>query len=323
MRLSAISLSMYLIGTISASPYPAGGSGSVSESTEPVKSAFKWFRGFDTHNPKGPHDPQTQEHDNENTTTSNVGPEHDSPGFTDIFLGPDEDINTEVGSTEENGYSTSGQTQAKDHKGTTQRSSKLSGIKRKLEIPKGYLRKPKRTPQSLSTWYLSSDTDKPKEPQDTQTQEQSNENITTPNVGPEHDSSDSTGAATGSDEATNTNVHQEEKSEGSTAEQTQAEVHKGSNQRSSKLSGIKKKLKIPSKYLLKLKKASQSPSKLVESGQEVMKLLKLPNLPKLPSLNTNFQNPIQLLMPKKKKPITFKDPEEDNKVDMWDILSSQ
>ncbi|KAH6581370.1 hypothetical protein BASA61_009093 [Batrachochytrium salamandrivorans] len=91
-------------------------------------------------------------------------------------------------------------------------------LKESSKFPKGYLRKPKRTPQSLSTWYLGSDTDKPKEPQDTQTQEQSNENITTPNVGPEHDSSDSTGAATGSDEATNTNVHQEEESEGSTAD---------------------------------------------------------------------------------------------------------
>ncbi|KAH6582083.1 hypothetical protein BASA60_002155 [Batrachochytrium salamandrivorans] len=241
MRLSAISLSMYLIGTISASPYPAGGSGSVSESTEPVKSAFKWSGGFDTHNPEGPHDPQTQEHDNENTTTSNVGPEHDSPGFTDIFLGPDEDINTEVGSTEENGYSTSGQTQAKDHKELPRDHLNCLALKESSKFPKDTCANLK----ELHRVYLH----------------------------------DSTGAATGSDEATNTNVHQEEKSEGSTAEQTQAEVHKGSNQRSSKLSGIKKKLKIPSKYLLKLKKASQSPSKLVESGQEVMKLLKLPNLP--------------------------------------------
>ncbi|KAH6591472.1 hypothetical protein BASA61_004983 [Batrachochytrium salamandrivorans] len=88
----------------------------------------------------------------------------------------------------------------------------------------------------LSTWYLGSDTDKPKEPQDTQTQEQSDEVITTPNAGPEHDSSDSTGAATGSDEATNTDVHQEEKNEGSTAEQTQAEVHREESPNLKKLS---------------------------------------------------------------------------------------
>ncbi|KAH6560695.1 hypothetical protein BASA62_010321 [Batrachochytrium salamandrivorans] len=177
-------------------PHPAGGSGSVSESTEPVKSAFKWSGGFDINKPKEPQDTQTQEHDNEDTTTSNVNPEHDSPGFTDIFLGPDEAIDTEVGSTE------------------------------RLEIPEEYFHRSKETLQSLSTWYLGPDTDKPKEPQDPQTQEQGDEDITTLNVGPGHDSSDSTGAATGSDEATNTNVHQEEENEGSTAEQTQAEVHR-------------------------------------------------------------------------------------------------
>ncbi|KAH9250333.1 hypothetical protein BASA81_011882 [Batrachochytrium salamandrivorans] len=318
---------MYLIGAISASPHPAGGSGSVSESTEPVKSAFKWFRGFGINKPKGPQDPQTREHDNEDITTSDVNPEHDPPGFRDIFLGPDEDINTEVGSTEESEDSTAEHAQNEDHeedspepKETTQRSSKLAGIKRKLEIPKGYLRKPKRTPQSLSTWYLDPDTDNPKGPQDTQTQEQGDENITTPNVGPGYDSSDSTGAATGSDEATNTNVHWEEGDEGSSSGQTQAEVHKGSNQRSSKLSGIKRKLKIPKGYLHRPKETTQRSSKLAESGQEVMRLLKRPKLPKL---NTKFQNPIQLLMPKKKNPIAFKDPEDDDKVDMWDILSSQ
>ncbi|KAH9250334.1 hypothetical protein BASA81_011883 [Batrachochytrium salamandrivorans] len=390
---------MYLIATISANPHPAGGSGSVSKSKEPVKSAFKWFRGFDINKPKGPHDFQTQEHDNEDTTTSNVGPEHGPSGFTDIFLGPDEDINTEVGLAKKSGDSTSGHTQNEDHKGAIQRSSKLAGIKKKLKIPKGYLFRPKRTPQSLSTWYLDSDTNNPKEPQDTQTQEQSDEDIATPNAGPEHDSSgfrevfvssalarkadiywkkrnkefrlrhakvgdpervdkspkasetdkqkgpqdpqtqeqgdedittsntrpehdssDSTGAAAGSDEATNTNVYREEENGGSTSGHTQAKDHKGSSQRSSKLAGIKKKLKIPKGYLHKPKETTQRSSKLVESGQEVMRLLKRP---KLPILNTNLQNPIQFLMPKKKKPITFKDPEEDDKVNVWDILSLQ
>ncbi|KAH6581372.1 hypothetical protein BASA61_009095 [Batrachochytrium salamandrivorans] len=153
-------------------------------------------RGFDINKPKGPQDPQTREHDNEDTTTSNVGPEHDSPGFTDIFLGPDEDINTEVGSTEESEDFTPGHAQAEDYEedspepeGATQSSSIWSDIKKKLKIPKGYFYRPKETLQSLSTWYLGSDTDKPKEPQDTQTQEQSDEDITTLNAGPGHDSS--------------------------------------------------------------------------------------------------------------------------------------
>ncbi|KAH6567599.1 hypothetical protein BASA60_008976 [Batrachochytrium salamandrivorans] len=222
MRLSAISLSMYLIGTISASPYPAGGSGSVSESTEPVKSAFKWFRGFGINKPKEPQDTQTQEHDNEDTTTSNVGPEHDPPGFTDVFLGPDEDINAEVGSTEESEDFTPGQIQTRITKKTRQNLKELPrdhlyglNLKKASKSPKNACSDLKGLPRS----HLY-------EPQDTQTQEQSDEDITTPNVGPEHDSSDSTGAATGSDEATNTDVHQEEENEGSTAEQTQAEVHR-------------------------------------------------------------------------------------------------
>ncbi|KAH6581374.1 hypothetical protein BASA61_009097 [Batrachochytrium salamandrivorans] len=337
MRLSAISLSMYLIGTISASPYPAGGSGSVSESKEPVKSAFKWFRGFGINKPKEPQDTQTQEHDNEDTTTSNVGPEHDPPGFTDVFLGPDEDINAEVGSTEESEDFTPGQIQNEDHeedspepKGTTQRSSIWSEFKESIKIPEECLFRSKGTTQISSIWSefkenikipeeclfrpkgaservdkspKASDTDKPKEPQDTQTQEQSDEDITTPNVGPEHDSSDSTGAATGSDEATNTDVHQEEENEGSTAEQTQAEVHREESP--------------------KPEETVQSPSKLAESAQEIMKLLKLPNLPNLPSLNTNFQNPMEWLESKQKQKTTFKDPKAEDKVDMWDILSSQ
>ncbi|KAH6575503.1 hypothetical protein BASA60_005006 [Batrachochytrium salamandrivorans] len=226
MRLSAISLSMYLIGTISASPHPAGGSGSVSN-------------------------------------LQNLSRAHLN-GFTDVFLGPDEDINTEVGSTEESEDFTPGHAQAEDYEGdspepegATQSSSIWSDIKEKIKIPKGYFYRPKETLQSLSTWYLGSDTDKPKEPQDTQTQEQSDEDITTPNVGPEHDSSDSTGAATGSDEATNTDVHQEEENEGSTAEQTQAEVHREDSPEP--------------------EETVQSPSKLAESAQEIMKLLKLPN----------------------------------------------
>ncbi|KAH6581373.1 hypothetical protein BASA61_009096 [Batrachochytrium salamandrivorans] len=76
----------------------------------------------------------------------------------------------------------------------------------------------------------------------------------------------------------------------------------------------------PKGYLHRPKETTQRSSKLAESGQEVMRLLKRP---KLPILNTKFQNPIQLLMPKKKKPITFKDPEDDDKVNVWDILSSQ
>ncbi|KAH9250323.1 hypothetical protein BASA81_011872 [Batrachochytrium salamandrivorans] len=298
---------MYLIGTISASPHPAGGSGSVSESTEPVKSAFKWSGGFDINKPKEPQDTQTQEHDNEDTTTSNVNPEHDSPGFRDIFLGPDEAIDTEVGSTEKSEDFTPGHAQAEDYEGdspkpegATQSSSIWSDIKRKLEIPEEYFHRSKETLQSLSTWYLGPDTDKPKEPQDPQTQEQGDEDITTLNVGPGHDSSDSTGAATGSDEATNTNVHQEEENEGSTAEQTQAEVHREDSPEP--------------------EETVQNPSKLAESAQEIMKLLKLPNLP---SLNTNFQNPMEWLESKQKQKTTFKTPKAEDKVDMWDILSLQ
>ncbi|KAH6573536.1 hypothetical protein BASA60_005972, partial [Batrachochytrium salamandrivorans] len=244
--------------------------------------------GFGINKPKGPQDPQTREHDNEDITTSDVNPEHDPPGFRDIFLGPDEDINTEVGSTEESEDSTAEHAQNEDHeedspepKETTQRSSNWLALKESSKFPKDTCANLK----ELHRVYLH----------------------------------DSTGAATGSDEATNTNVHWEEGDEGSSSGQTQAEVHKGSNQRSSKLSGIKRKLKIPKGYLHRPKETTQRSSKLAESGQEVMRLLKRPKLPKL---NTKFQNPIQLLMPKKKNPIAFKDPEDDDKVDMWDILSS-
>ncbi|KAH9250340.1 hypothetical protein BASA81_011889 [Batrachochytrium salamandrivorans] len=205
---------MYLIATISANPHPAGGSGSVSESTETTQGSSKWFRGFDTDNPKGPQDTQTREHDNEDTTTSNAGPEYDPSGFTDIFLGPDEDNNTEVGSTEESEDSTAGQIQAEDHEedspepeGATQSSSIWSEIKRKVGIPGGYFYRPKET--------------------------------------------------------------------------------------------------------------VQSPSKLPESEQETKKLLELPNP------NTNPQSPIQLLTSEEKTPIAFKDPEDEDKVVVWDILSLQ
>ncbi|KAH6597070.1 hypothetical protein BASA50_004702 [Batrachochytrium salamandrivorans] len=226
-------------------------------------------RGFDINKPKEPQDTQTQEHDNEDITTSNVGPEHDSPGFTDVFLGPDETSilklvrQKRVRILHLDMLKRGSRRRLTRPEGATQSSSIWSDIKEKIKIPKGYFYRPKETLQSLSTWYLGSDTDKPKEPQDTQTQEQSDEVITTPNAGPEHDSSDSTGAATGSDEATNTDVHQEEENEGSTAEQTQAEVHREESP--------------------KPEETVQSPSKLAESAQEIMKLLKLPNLPNYPA----------------------------------------
>ncbi|KAH6573535.1 hypothetical protein BASA60_005971 [Batrachochytrium salamandrivorans] len=301
MRLSAISLSMYLIATISANPHPAGGSGSVSKSKEPVKSAFKWFRGFDINKPKGPHDFQTQEHDNEDITTSNVGPEHGPSGFTDIFLGPDEDINTEVEPQDTQTQEQSDEDIATPNAGPDmihQVSEKyllaqllperliFIGKKRNKEFR---LRHAKvGDPERVDKSPKASDTDKQKGPQDPQTQEQGDEDITTSNTRPEHDSSDSTGAAAGSDEATNTNVYREEENGGSTSGHTQAKDHKGSSQRSSKLAGIKKKLKIPKGYLHKPKETTQRSSKLVESGQEVMRLLKRP---KLPILNTNLQNP--------------------------------
>ncbi|KAH9250331.1 hypothetical protein BASA81_011880 [Batrachochytrium salamandrivorans] len=298
---------MYLIATISASPHPAGGSGSVFESTEPVKSAFKWLRGFGINKPKGPQDPQTREHDNEDITTSDVEPEHGPSGFTEIFLGPDEDINTEVGSTEESEDFTPGHAQAEDYEedspepeGATQSSSIWSDIKKKVGIPEEHLFRSKGASERVDKSPKASDTDKPKKPQDTQTQEQSDENITTPNVGPEHDSSDSTGAATGSDETTNTDVHQEEENEGSTAEQTQAEVHREESP--------------------KPEETVQSPSNLDESEHETKQLFELP---KLRQLNINFQSPIQLLESKEKQKITFKPPKAENKVDMWDILSLQ
>ncbi|KAH6562145.1 hypothetical protein BASA62_009352 [Batrachochytrium salamandrivorans] len=228
MRLSAIALSMYLIGTVSANPHPTLGPEyeGVSESCRYILN--RWFNGECKHSsgkveyhkedtpkptestqgsskslsvsdddkPKEPQDPQPEEQSNEDTTTPKKGPSRGSPVSIGEVATPDL-IKQSVKYWEE-------------------RNEKFPPGKTKADGPKREVK--------LLT---SSDLSEPNEPQDSPTQEQSGEVTTAPNAEFNHDSSSFTGASTGPDGAIGTDDHLEEESQGSALGQTKIEAPKG------------------------------------------------------------------------------------------------
>ncbi|KAH9272846.1 hypothetical protein BASA83_004734 [Batrachochytrium salamandrivorans] len=178
MRLSAITLSMCLIGAISVSSYPIEGSESEFKPTETTKSSSTQYMGSDSN--KG----------------GEVSPEDSSkPKKTKKGLFKWFGSKKEVGEPKED---------PSKPKKTKKRLFKWLGSKKEAGEPKEDSPKPKEPTKRLFKWFgpkkkvktptettkssskLSSvsDNDKPKEPQDPPTQKQSNEDINAPKKGP-------------------------------------------------------------------------------------------------------------------------------------------
>ncbi|KAH9272856.1 hypothetical protein BASA83_004744 [Batrachochytrium salamandrivorans] len=148
--------------------------------------------GSDDDKSKPLQDPQTQEQNNEDITTPKKGFNPDSSGPA----GADMNIDTDGHQTKESKSSTLGQT--------------------KGAAPKEDTIKPKETTKSSSTWYVDSDNDKSKPPQNPQTQKQNNEIINTPKNRLSRGSS----VSAGPNGAIGTGTHQAQESRGSTLGQT-------------------------------------------------------------------------------------------------------
>ncbi|KAH9272857.1 hypothetical protein BASA83_004745 [Batrachochytrium salamandrivorans] len=175
MKLSAIALSMYLIGAVSVSSYPIGGSESESKSpntnrkllkwsrpkgkvedskggllkpTETTKSSSTWYTDSDDDQPKPLEDLPTQKQNNRDIKNSRKRGNPDLSGPT----GLDMSISTESHQTTKKKKYTFGRT-------------------------KGGLLEPTETTKSSSTWYTDSDDDQPKPLEDLPTQKQNNRDI--------------------------------------------------------------------------------------------------------------------------------------------------
>ncbi|KAH6571024.1 hypothetical protein BASA62_004073 [Batrachochytrium salamandrivorans] len=256
MRLSAIALSMCLIGAISANPHPTGGSESESEScrsklghwingmckhsggkvevpkgdsSKPKgasKGLFKLFKTSNIHQPKEPQDLPTQEHTNEVLATIDMEPNHGSPGSTDTSTGPDEAIKAEARQTKKNKWPAFGRTKI-----DKAFNALMIGLE---EDPSDYIDtstgpdeaiKPDVYRTKKNKWPAfgrtkASDIHQPKESRDPPTQEQVDKAFNALMIGLEEDPSDYIDTSTGSDGAIKADVHRTKDNKGSALGQT-------------------------------------------------------------------------------------------------------
>ncbi|KAH6602044.1 hypothetical protein BASA61_001510 [Batrachochytrium salamandrivorans] len=194
MRLSVITLSMCLIGAISVSSYPIGGSESESKPTNTNRKLLRSSNVDEDDGPEPLKDLPTQKQSNGATKASKVG--------------------SNRGSSSSTGEIETSDLAKQSAKYWKERNSKFPPKKPEADGPKREARL-----LSVSDVYQS------KKSQDSQTQKQSGGDTTTPKKGLSRGSS----VSTGSGGATSTGSHQTKDSKGSALGQTQGAIPKSSN----------------------------------------------------------------------------------------------
>ncbi|KAH6562216.1 hypothetical protein BASA50_004855 [Batrachochytrium salamandrivorans] len=236
MKLSAITLSMYLIGAVSVSSYPIRGSESEfdPDSSGPA--------GLDMSISTGSH--QTKESKGSALGQTKVGPLKSKESIQGTSKSSA--IKGRVEVPPEDSYKPTE---------TTKKQFQWSKLKGKNEPPKGGSLKPKEFTQDQSTWYMDSENDRPKPLKVPQPQKQNNRDITTPKKGFNPASS----GPAGLDMSISTGSHQTKESKGSALGQTKVGPLKSkeSIQGTSKSSAIKGRVEVPSEDSYKSKGAAQ------------------------------------------------------------------